>query len=375
MSPHQGRGRRRIQSLASSDLAILVYAVAVERYASRGGYVALLAPKSLVTADPGGRAFRQFHWAPHAADRLDASGVDLPFAVKAMSDYSLIKPFSPDAANQPILLIARTGERQSITPVRTKLWRRAAEGARLNGRWPEVRLRLHPDRGESTPVGFQRSMTSAWRFLADGAPPLIEGGEKCLAPSAKGELDTRGANGIYFLDVLDDVRPDGSVLVANRPGAGRARTRPAPPRREFRVAADLVWPLLRGQDVARWSARPEGYILCPHNPADLGRPLSAADLRARAGDTYRFVRTSATISWAGPPTKDSNPRKTATGCFRAHFGGWVARTSSSSARSRLSPPQQWSRLTITLLSSEPRLPLSITSSRSVRSIPVTRLIS
>lgn len=54
-------------SLQTSDIATLVFAVSVIRYAKDGGYVGLLTPKSLISADPGSRAFRQFRLRPDAA--------------------------------------------------------------------------------------------------------------------------------------------------------------------------------------------------------------------------------------------------------------------------------------------------------------------
>jgi hypothetical protein len=281
--PAEPGAARRSQSLASSDLAILVYGVAIERYVRTGGTVALLAPRSLISADPGGRAFRQFHLAPHVNDARDSRAVSVPFAPYKLSDFSGLNPFSPDASNQPILLMSEKGRAQREV-VNTTVWRRATPGARLAGSWPEVRVRLQRIEGESRPV-TAAVRTSAWSFTAEGVVPMLQGGSNDYT-FGKG-LDTRGANGIFFVRAIESRRHDGSMLVANIPSAGRA----ALPERQGRVDASLLWPLLRGQDVGPWLAQPSGLLICPHDPEELARVLSADELRARPGDTYAFLRS------------------------------------------------------------------------------------
>lgn len=275
-------GVRRSRSLASSDLAILVYGVGVERYVREGGTVALLAPRSLISADPGGRAFRRFHLAPDERDAVDSRALSIDFQAYALADFSGLNPFSPDASNQPIFLISRRGPRQ-MYPVPTTVWRRAESGARLAGGWSAVRPRLRRIRGESNPI-TDTAPTSAWSFVAEGVVPPIRGGSNSYR-FGKG-LDTRGANGVFFVRAVEDIRSDGTLLVVNTPSAGRAELR----ERQGRVDAALVWPLLRGEDVAPWVADPGGLILCPHDPDELERALSRVELQGRPGDTYAFLR-------------------------------------------------------------------------------------
>jgi hypothetical protein len=281
--PSESGARRRTRSLASSDLSILVYGAAVERYVRDAGTVALLVPRSLISADPGGRAFRQFRLEPHPADAQASRALSIPFHAYALSDFSNLNPFSPDASNQPILLISERGSAQTY-PVATTVWQRAEPGARLGGgTWHRVRASLRRVRGESTPV-TSGVPTSAWSFTAEGVIPLLRGGENSYR-FGKG-LDTRGANGVYFLRLIESARVDGTILIANDSTAGRGELA----ERQGRVDAAIVWPLLRGLDVRSWTAEPSGAILCPHDPDDLGTVLTSSDLRARPGETYAFLR-------------------------------------------------------------------------------------
>jgi hypothetical protein len=87
------------------------------------------------------------------------------------------------------------------------------------------------------------SPTSAWSLQALGAPPLIKGGRNNWE-FGKG-LDTRGANGIFFVQVIQSKRSDGSVLIENGI-SGRDKTTQI---KRGWAEADLVYPLLRGRDV------------------------------------------------------------------------------------------------------------------------------
>jgi hypothetical protein len=275
-------GERRSQSLASGDMAILVFATAIHRFAAPHGIVGLLTPRALATADPGGRAFRQFHLQPRPDDQAEYGGVDIPFRVVSADDWSVIKPFSPDAANTPYFIVARVGETHEF-PVPTTRWTRDKPGGGLGPDWPTTRPRLHPVRGESNPVD-RAVPTSAWSFQAEGAPPLIEGGSNRWS-FGKG-LDTRGANGVYFVEILQADRSGSRVLIENLAQAGRNSD--VSTRRGW-VEANLVHPLLRGRDVAAWSADPGGYMVAPYEPEGLANLLADHDFRSSYPSMWRWL--------------------------------------------------------------------------------------
>lgn len=292
---------RPSSSLASTDMATLVFATALHRYAEADGFVGLLTPSSLADADPGGRAFRQFHLKPSSLDLASHGGVDLPFRIHHADDWSAVRPFSPDASNTPLFLVARPGEKQ-IFPVPTTRWSRSAARRALGTEWSKARPMLSPVEGHSNPVNREVS-TSAWSFQALSAPPLIEGGENRWT-FGKG-LDTRGANGVFFVDVLDDDHPQRRVLIENDPKAGRRKEIKA---RRGWVEAALVHPLLRGRDVGPWQAKPSGYILAPYRPESIGVLLPESEFRRDYPESWRWLRAHAPVlkTRKAPPTRNWN---------------------------------------------------------------------
>ena len=220
------------------DLATLVYATAVARHAAPGGFVGMLVPNALVIGDPGGRAFRRFEL---GGRRFAPAHVDL---------WDAVDPFAPDASNQPVFLISRA-DGEPCFPVPAARW------SRVNGR-------LRETRGGCWPVA-RDVPTSPWSFVADGAD-LLAGGANHWRFGVG--FHTRGANGVYFVDVLSSAS-GGLVEIANIPRAGRD---PAVERRRGRVEAALVYPALRGRDVARWRAEPAGHVFAPYRQEAMGTP-------------------------------------------------------------------------------------------------------
>lgn len=267
-------------SLASTDLATLVFAVALDRYVRDGAWVGLLTPDSLLIADPGGRAFRQFRLRPDRRDET-TDMVDVPFAITSVDDWSLVRPFAPEAANRPVFIVARKGgEQQATTPA--VRWARA--GGPLGHTWQEARTRLRQTQGTYRPVD-PAIPTSAWSFQPTEAPPLISGGSNDWA-FGKG-LDTRGANGVYFVRIVDTDRAHGKVVIENLPEEGRNRD---VERTRGTVESRLVYPLLRGRDVQAWTTRPSIYFLLPHDPDALGNVLPSVHLRSEYPGVNRWLR-------------------------------------------------------------------------------------
>ena len=126
-----------------------------------------------------------------------------------------------------------------------------------------------------------------------------------------------GANAVYWLDVQD--RGAQGIRICNRVGKAKR----AVPCVEAVIEPDLVYPLVRWADVARWSARPSGYLLLAQDPA------------TRAGIDEERMRRIIRGRW---PTCGSLSR-----CWRRgpRIGG--INSGSHSIRCTTSVPTRWPR--------------------------------
>jgi hypothetical protein len=283
------------------DIATLVYATALARYSKEDGYVGLLVPKSLAIGDPGGRAFRQFRLEASADDREDVGpGPRLSFRALYADDWSLISPFSPDASNKPIFLVSKVGE-PNVYPVATSQWERLTPGIRIGPDWHTTQGALREVEGESQPVDAS-VVTSAWSFAPAGTV-LIAGGSNEWQFGLG--INTRGANGIFFVDVLSK-KPNaqGQVEIVNDPANGRNEAVQA---RRGRVESELVYPLMRGREVGRWVANWDSHIILPYRQEAMGSVIPESVMREKFRSAHRWLssfrrilkarRIVATLNW------------------------------------------------------------------------------
>lgn len=160
------------------------------------------------------------------------------------------------------------------------------KGKRLSGDWHVVKYMLRAIEGESNPVNREVPY-SAWSFQRAGTEVIPGGTNKW--EFGKG-LDTRGANGIFFVEVVVPVTKDAVVRIKNDPNLGRDdRVR----MHEGHVESQLIYPLLRGHEVGSWKAHPTNYVIAPYDPDVLGELLDDSALK-------RFPLARRWLRWFKP---------------------------------------------------------------------------
>ncbi len=282
------RGRR--QGAPLSDISTLMLARSIVTYA-RSGIVAMLLPQSVQLADPGGNAFRRSHLRPDDADRARASEeTDVEFRVLSMDDFSAVSPFAPDAANLTIALYVKPDIPAGF-PIPARMWRRIPR-ARLRHDWSWARASqvLVAEDALIEPVD-RRDISSPWGLSpVEGSLPLRPP-EGAVYSLGRG-YETRGLDGLYTFSILTRA-PSGrnhEVRIRNDPEAGD-NTRGEEPR-EGVVEADLLWPLVKGEDVTRWVVAPTGrYWFVPYGVTAEGVTRLTVDVvAARFSRLFRYLQ-------------------------------------------------------------------------------------
>jgi len=94
-----------------------------------------------------------------------------------------------------------------------------------------------------------------------------------------------GLNQVYFIKVLGKT-PDGMLIIANPPESGQKKK---VKQVETKVEPDLVYPLIRGEDVKRWYVDfKDRYVIIPHNPKTAS-PIPDGDMRVRWSLMYNYL--------------------------------------------------------------------------------------
>jgi len=245
-------GREARHGGGKKDLSMLMAYAAADRFLAPSGKLALVVTQTLFQTKGAGDGFRRF--------RLGDSGPWL--GVLRVNDLVAVRPFAPAANWTATILLQR--DRPTVYPVPYVRWlpgeRASGRGASAGGKpagFGAFRRRAY----EARPIDPLRP-GSPWFLWPEGwSGPT----ESLFGPSdyqAHLGANSGGANGVYWLTLAEDgpageEAPAGTVLVRNLAEKGRQHV----PSVRQAIEAELVYPLLRWADVARYRAVPAAHLL------------------------------------------------------------------------------------------------------------------
>ncbi len=247
---------------AKKDLAMLLLYAAADRYLREGGRAAVVVSRTLLHTHEAGDGFRRFRLGPEGS----------PLGVLRVDDFSRLRVF-PEAASCTAALLLEKGHTTAY-PVPYVRWLPDGTRGRRGGR--------HSPRVEhaAEPIDASRP-GSPWFVRPRGLrTPLRE----LVGPSdytARLGANSAGANGVYWVELLGPA--PGGVRIRNLAGAGRRTVETV----ECVVEPDLLFPLLRWGDVARYRARPLAHLLLPQDSA-VRTGLPPDLMRARCPQTLDY---------------------------------------------------------------------------------------
>ncbi len=91
-------------------------------------------------------------------------------------------------------------------------------------------------------------------------------------------------NGIYWVEVQDRIR-GGNLLIRNLHDVGKIKIEPV----QTSIEPELIYPLLRGRDVTRWSAEPSAYIILTQE-AETRNGIAEAEMKRKYPKTYSYFK-------------------------------------------------------------------------------------
>lgn len=247
--PHSGMDA--ILGKGKKDISMLMTYVALDRYLKDGGHLGFLITQSVFKTAGAGQGFRRFQL-----------GDGTPLRVVHVDDMADLKPFE-GASNRTAIVVLERG-RPTTYPVPYAHWYKPEGGSVI----PEDLTLEEITEGKvaayrqfvARPVD-EADPTSPW---ITGRPRALRAVKKVLGVSdyrAHAGVYTGGANGVYWLEIIDQ-RPDGLVVVRNITEGAKREVESV----QAAIEPDLLYPLLRGRDVGRWQANPSAYILIVQDP-------------------------------------------------------------------------------------------------------------
>lgn len=265
---------------AKKDLAMLMLYVCADRYLKPGGRLGMVVTQTLFQTKGAGDGFRRF--------RLGTDGPSL--RVLRVDDLVALKPFG-DAANWTSTIVLEKGS-STRYPLPYVVWSEAplshrerpessSFAPRKNATFAERKATILKRRCQAQPI-HPAQPTSPWFVCPEEMTVHLE---RLVGPSAYSAhlgANTGGANGVYWLEVLD--RTAEGVLVRNMAdqGAGTAATV------QQVIEPDLIYPLVRWGDVKAYGTRPSAWLLLAQDP-QTRTGLDETALRREYPRTYAYL--------------------------------------------------------------------------------------
>jgi len=252
------------------DISMLMLYSAADSYLSNNGTLGFVITQTVFKTKGAGDGFRRF--------QIGKEGMHLK--VVSVQDLVRLQPFE-GATNRTATLILNKGSPTQY-PVPYVVWQKTERGriatdstiSEVENSTRKIYLSAQPIEG--------RKRTSPWLTVT---PAAAVGLQKVVGSSAYKAHS--GActwlNAVYWLEILE-VLPDGRLRIANLWDIGRAKAKSV----TEVVEPDLVYPLLRGRDVARWWAGPSTYMLLTQDP-DTRTGVDETFVKTDLPDTYRYL--------------------------------------------------------------------------------------
>ena len=252
-------GANAILGRSKKDLSLLVTLRVADWYLAPRGRLGFVLPQSAFKGVGAGRGFRRF--------RLPDG---TPFGPERMDDFAALRPF-PDAANRTVAAVFVKGEAVRF-PVPCRIWS-VRDSARAAAAEPV-------DPGDPA---------SPWVVAGAAALAAIRRAAGACAHTVRQGVNTGGANGVFWVEASEGAEP-GTVRVASFVAGSRKQLR----RVEREVEPDLLVPLLRGRDVARWRAAPSLQLLLSQDP-ERRAPIPAERMAAEYPRTLAYLAEFAAV--------------------------------------------------------------------------------
>lgn len=252
----------------NTELAMVFTYVSADCYLQPRGRLGFVITQSVFQSKDAGRGFRAF-----------VLGPDRRFRITKVDDFTLMNPFE-GAANRTATFSFHLSAQGTQYPIAYIRWRSKKGGFDVGDSLNTANRRSERTELSAWPVD---DLLSPWMLLPKGISKetvaRVTAGRQ-LYRAWKG-ADTRGGNGIFWLEIL--AGKNDLITVRNMPEFSRKK----PPETKWTLEPDLVYPLLRGRETTRWKSTPQYAILFPHEG---DRAIAEADLKRRYRRTYEYFK-------------------------------------------------------------------------------------
>ncbi len=257
------------------DLSMLFVYVCLDNYLSDSGTLGFVITQTLFKTREAGNGFRRFQFKNRQGQKIHIK----PIRVIDMTD---LHPFE-DATNRTASFLCKRSQSPITWPIEYQVWTpngipRFQEGVLYS----TVRKNTTKTRMGAVPM-VSNVKNSAWLTAPANT---LSGLEKVMG---KSEVKAHAGictwmNSVFWLQEVEEAAK-GKVRIVNWYDVGKIKV----DRIQTVIEADLVYPLLRGRDVHRWTANPSTHILLTQDPATrIG--ISESIMKKKYALTFQYLK-------------------------------------------------------------------------------------
>lgn len=266
-------GYKAILGGSKDDLSILLTYIAAESYLKQTGSLAFVITQSVFQTAGSGRGFRRFEL-----------GDGSPLQVVHVDDMVELQPFESANNRTAVVVITKNGL-PTRYPVPYAFWRRLKSGASISSEDPLSDVIQLTKRLDWTAEPIDRTdRNSAWFVGRSGS---IRAVRKLLGKSPyqarKGVFAS--VNGVFWVEKLG-TRPGGLSVVSNL----SERSKRSVEGLQAALEDELIYPLLQGREVKKWSAISTNHILVTHRPESKLRAIPENVMAVEYPKTYNYLK-------------------------------------------------------------------------------------
>lgn len=253
------------------DLAVLMTYVIMDNFLKDKGKLGFVINQNLFQSSGGGQGFRKLM----IKDTI-------PVRIEQVNDFVKVQPFKDLGADNKTAVFTAIKNEKTTFPVSYVVWDKKTKGriyadSSLESLFED---KLYKEVLKAKPV---KEQNSSWIIGTDKElevfGKMLAGVKPCYR--ARKGVDT-SANAIYWVKRKQEL-PQNRVLVDNSPENSRKKIRHI---ENAVIEKDLLYPLLRGSDIRRWTAVPEYEVIVPYT-CD-GKAVPVGELKVNYPKAYNY---------------------------------------------------------------------------------------
>lgn len=262
-------------SFSKEDISVLITYLVIDKYLKENGFLAFVIRQGLFKSAQNGVGFRKFKV------KEDGYGIQ----ALRVDDLSNIKPFENASNSTAIMFIQKNHDTEYPVPYYMWKKKKASKKASLGSyaELPEILAQIDIQAMVAMPA-VKEDITSMWITAKQEALDAV----KCVLGTneykARTGIFTGGANAVYWMQVNQRLQ-NGNIIVSNI--TERAKRKVANVQCE--IEKELIYPLVQGSDLQKWSVNTKSYILCPHTSETKMKPIDKSNMEKEYPLTFEYL--------------------------------------------------------------------------------------